>query len=145
VELDSESYLAHMILQGVLHLGGQLEESVAAAELALAMSGRLSWSMAFLAVTFADLGKPEDADALYSELLARGRRQYMSPAQLALAAAAAARETEVIRHTRDAFEIRDPDCQIFFSLHLPYSAPLYAYPRFREIIASAGRSEWLRA
>jgi adenylate cyclase len=145
VELDSESYLAHMILQGVLHFDGQLEESVAAAELALAMSGRLSWSMAFLAVTFADLGKPEDADALYAELLARGRRQYMSPAQLALAAAAAARETEAIRHTRDAFEIRDPDCQIFFSPHLAYSAPLYAYPRFREIIASVGRSDWARA
>jgi adenylate cyclase len=145
VELDSESYLAHMIFQGVLHFGGQLEESVAAAELALAMSGRLSWSMAFLAVTFADLGKPEDADALYAELLARGRRQYMSPAQLALAAAAAARETEAIRHTRDAFEIRDPDCQIFFSPHLAYTAPLYAYPRFREIIASGGRSDWARA
>jgi TolB-like protein/Flp pilus assembly protein TadD len=141
VELDSESYLAHMILQGVLHFGGQLEESVAAAELALAMSGRLSWSMAFLAVTFADLGKPEDADALYAELLARGRRQYMSPAQLALVAAAAARETEAIRHTRDAFEIRDPDCQIFFSPHLAYSAPLYAYPRFCEIIARMGRSD----
>jgi hypothetical protein len=42
VELDFESYLAQMVLQGVLHFGGQLEESVAAGELALGMSGRPS-------------------------------------------------------------------------------------------------------
>lgn len=144
VELDSESYLAHMILQGVLHLCGKLEESAAAAEMALAMSGRLSWSLAFLAATFAGLGKREDADAIYAELLARGRRQYMSPAQLALAAAAAAREKDTLRHAREAFEIRDPDCQIFFSPYLGYTAPLYAYSRFCEILASNGRNDWLR-
>jgi TolB-like protein len=144
VELDSESFLAHMALQLVLHMSGELEESVAAGEMALGMSGRLSWSMAFLAVTFGELGKIADADALYAEMLARARRQYVPPAQLALAAAAAARENEAIHHTRDAFEIRDPDCQFFFSRHLPYSAPLYAYPRFCEILARNERSDWLR-
>jgi tetratricopeptide (TPR) repeat protein len=147
VELDSESYLAHMILQAVLHFSGQLEESVAVGEQALAMSGRLSWSMAFLAVTFADLGKPADADALYEEMMARARRQYVPPAQLAVAAAAAGVEDQAIRHACEAFKIRDPDCQVFFSPHmghLRYNGLLYKYPRFREIIASAGRSEWLR-
>jgi tetratricopeptide (TPR) repeat protein len=145
VELDSESYLAHMILQAVLHFSGQLEQSVAAAEMALAMSGRLSWSMAALAVTFADSGKPADADAIYTEMLARARRQYVPPAQLALAAAAAAREREATHHTSEAFKIRDPDCQVFFSRHVPYSAPLYKYPRFREMLVRNGRSEWLQA
>ena len=133
-----------MALQLVLHMSGELEESVAAGEMALGMSGRLSWSMAFLAVTFGELGKIADADALYAEMLARARRQYVPPAQLALAAAAAARANEAIHHTRDAFEIRDPDCQFFFSRHLPYSAPLYACPRFCEILARNKRSDWLR-
>ena len=132
-----------MVLQGVLHYSGKLEESIAAGELALAMSGRLSWSMAMLAVTFAKVGKPEYADAVYTEMQARARRQYLPPAQLALAAAAASREDEAIHHTRKAFEIHDPSCLVFFSRHLPYSAPLYAYPRFREIIASMGRQHWL--
>ena len=144
VELDSESYLAQMILQGVLQLAGQLEESVTAAELALAMSGRLPWSMPLLAVTFAQMGETTDADAIYAELLARARRQYVPPAQLALAAAAATRESQAIRHAHEAFETRDPDCQVWFSRHVPYSAPLYAYPRFRELIAHNGRSDWLR-
>lgn len=145
VELDSESYLAHFVLQEALRLSEKLEESVAAGELALAISGRHSWSMAFLAVTFADLGKPEDADAVYAEMLARARRQYVPPAPLALIAAAADREGEAIRHTLEAFAIRDPHCQFFFSRHEPMTARLYAYPRFCEIIASAGRSDWLQA
>jgi adenylate cyclase len=144
VELDPDSYLAQMVLQAVLHYSGKLEESVAASELALAMSGQLSWSMAGLAVTFAGLGKREHADALYTEMLARARRQYVPPAQLALAAAAASRESEAIHHTREAFEIRDPNCQVFFSRHVPYSAPLYTYPRFCEMVARMGRSDWLR-
>lgn len=141
VELDSESYLAQVILQVALLFSGQLEESVAEGELALTMSGRLSWSLVFLAVTFAQWGKIGDADALYAEMLARARRQYVSPAQLALAAAAAARENEAIRH---AFEVRDPDCLVFFSRHSPYTAPLYAYPRFCEMISRHGRDHWLR-
>ena len=144
VELDSESFLAQMILQGVLHVSGNLEESVAAGELALGMFGGLSWSLAFLAVTFADLGKPDDADAVYAEMLARSRRRYVPPVQLAVAASAAAREDEVIRHAGDAFKIRDPECQFLFSRHLPYSARLYSYPRFCEMLARMGRSEWLR-
>lgn len=144
VELDSESYLAHMVHQSVLHFSGQLEESAAAGELALAISGRLSWSMAELAVTFAEWGKPAEADAIYAELLARARRQYVPPAQLALAAAAAGIEEQAIRHTCEAFEIRDPDCQVFFSRHVPITAPLYAYPRFKQLVASNARSDWLR-
>jgi TolB-like protein len=143
VELDPESFLAQMLLQLVLHIDGKLDESVAAGESALAMSGRLAWSMAFLAVTYGKWGKTEQADALYSEMLARARRQYVPPAQLALAAAAASRETDALRHAREAFEIRDPDCQFFFSKHLPLTAPLYAYPRFRELLVHNGRSDWL--
>jgi adenylate cyclase len=140
VELDSESYLARMILQFVLHMNGQFEESVTIAESALAMSGRHSWSMAGLAVTFADWGKSADADSIYAEMLARARRQYVPPAHLAFAAAAASSENDAIRHARLAFEIRDPCCQIFFPryIRLPIFARGDAYPRFRELLSEMG-------
>jgi adenylate cyclase len=144
VELDSDSYLAQMLLQLVLHIDGKLEESVEAGESALAMSGRLAWSLAFLAVTYGKWGKTEQADALYSEMLARARRQYVPAAQLALAAAAASRESDVLRHATEAFAVRDPDCEFFFSKHWPFTAPLYAYPRFRELVARNGQSNCLR-
>ncbi len=145
VELDSESFLAQMLLQLVLHIDGKLEESVAAGESALAMSGRLAWSLAFLSVTYGKWGKTEEADALYSEMLARARRQYVPPAQLAMAAAAASREQDALRHAAEAFEIRDPDCQFFFSRHLPFTAPLYAYPSFCELLVRNRRGDWLNA
>jgi tetratricopeptide (TPR) repeat protein len=144
VDLDSESFVAQMLLQLVLHIDGKLEESVKAGESALAMSGRLAWSMAFLAVTYGKWGKTEEADALYSEMCARARRQYVPPAQLALAAAAASRESDALRHATEAFAVRDPDCQFFFSRHLPFTTPLYAYPRFCELLERHGRSGWLK-
>ena len=145
VELDSDSFLAQMLLQLVLHIDGKLEDSVAAGESALIMSGRLAWSMAFLAVTYGKWGKTEQADALYSEMLARARRQYVPAAQLALAAAAASRESDALRHATEAFAVRDPDCQFFFSRHLPFTAPLYAYPRFCELLVRNRRGDWLRS
>jgi tetratricopeptide (TPR) repeat protein len=143
MELDPASYIAHHTLHLALHVCGRFEESVAIGEQALAMSGRHSWTMGTLAVTFADWGKPADADALYAEMLARARRQYVPPAILALAAAATSREDEAICHARNALESRDPMCPLF-SKHWSQTARLYAYPRFREIIARMGRIDWLQ-
>jgi TolB-like protein len=144
VELDSESFFANWVLQVALLSSGQFEASVAAGESALPMSGRSPWSMALLAMALADSGRVTEADAVYCEMQARARRQYIQPTSLAFAAGAAAKEEEAIRHAREAFEIRDPNSQIFFSGYWPVAARLYRYPRFREIIAEMGRGDWLR-
>jgi hypothetical protein len=100
------------------------------------MSGRHAWAMVALAATFADWGKTADAGAVYAELMARARRYYVQPTQLAIAAAAAGMHDEAIRQVREAFEIRDPSRnQLRMSTHLwPFSARLHADPRFREIV-----------
>src|SRR5215831_1058206 len=144
VQLDSESFLANWTLQLVLLSSGQFEASVAAGESALTMSGRHPWSMAWLAVALADWGKIGEADSLYLEMQARARREYVAPTSLAIAASAAAREDEMIRYAREAYEIRDPSCTTFFSRYSSLSLRLYRDPRFREIIAQMGRSDWLR-
>jgi serine/threonine-protein kinase len=144
MQLDSESFLANWTLQLVLLSSGQFEASVAAGESALTMSGRHPWSMAWLAVALADWGKIGEADSLYLEMQARARREYVAPTSLAIAASAAAREDEMIRYAREAYEIRDPSCMTFFSRYSTLSLRLYRDPRFREIIAQMGRSDWLR-
>jgi adenylate cyclase len=88
VELDSDCFVAHWVLQVAMWLSGRFEESVAIAS-------------------------------------------------------AAAREDEAIRHAFEAYEIRDPNCQNFFSRFFHFVARLYGYARFREIIVKMGRSEWL--
>jgi len=145
VQLDSESYIANWILQANLLSSGQLEAAVVAGKAALAMSGRAPWTMALVAMTLADLGRVTEADALYCEMQARARHQYVQPTSLAFAAAAAAKEEEAIRHASEAVEIYDPVSQAFFSPYFPVSARLYRIPRFREIITQMGRGDWLRA
>jgi TolB-like protein/Tfp pilus assembly protein PilF len=135
VELDPENYVAQFNLQEALRVSRKFEEAVATGESALAMSGRHAWSMMVLAVTLADWGKAADADAVYSEMQARARRQYVSPATLAIAASAAAREEEAIAHARQAYEIRDPGCQHFFR-YFSSSPQIYGYPWLREFMAT---------
>ena len=144
VSLDPDSFLAHWCLQCVLYLSGRFEEAAVEGEIALAMSGRHCWAMWTLALTCADSGKPADADALYAEMLARARREYLPPVPLAIAASAAGMEDQAVVHAEEAFEIRDPHCQFFFSRYFPATARLYTYRGFREIIARMGRSAWLQ-
>ena len=89
VDLDSDSFLARWFLSGALHSAKRLDESMASGEMALAMSGRHPCVVGSLATIFADCGKPVDAEALYEELVARARRSYVQPSQLAIAASAA--------------------------------------------------------
>jgi TolB-like protein len=145
VEIDPDSYLARYVLGEVLRVTGDLEGAAATAEVALAVSGRHVWAQMVLALTFADWGKTADADAVYAEVFARSRRQYVPPGPLAVLASAAAREDDAIRHAEDAVNIRDPHCQYLWSRHASMPKRLYAYPRFRELIAQMGRIEWLRA
>src|SRR5581483_8886139 len=133
VDLDPDSYLARIILQFALHTCGKFEESVSVGEAALAMSGRHSWSMTTLAVSLADLGNAGEADAIYQEMLARARRQYQPPAMLALAASAAGRQDEAIELSREAYQIRDPHCEVFLSRYIDFARRLYADARFRQL------------
>jgi serine/threonine-protein kinase len=144
IELDPDSFLSNWVLQLSLLLSGQFDASVAAGKSTLAMSGRHPWSMGLLAMALMDSGKAAEADAVYCEMQARARHEYVAPSSLAIAAAAVAREDEAICHARQACEIRDPGCQGFFSVYSSLAPRLYAYPRFREIIARIGRSDWLR-
>src|SRR5260370_3646548 len=101
------------------------------------MSGRRGWAMGTLSATRADWGKPADAEAIYTELMGRARRSYVPPSVLAVAAAAAGIQDQAIRHAREAFEIRDPMSQFFFSRPAAgVSARLRADPRFNAILAN---------
>jgi adenylate cyclase len=142
IQLDPESFLAHWALLTALVLSGQFERSIAAGEATLAMSGRHPWPMAWLAVALADCGKATEADAVYAEMQARARREYVPPTSLAIAACAVAREDEAIRYAREAYEIRDPN-YLLFSRYCPLASRLYRFPQFCEIIAQMGRSDWL--
>jgi hypothetical protein len=98
-----------------------------ASEGGAAIGSRLSFCTRYIC---SDLSCSRENSGRRRGMRARARREYMPPAPLAVAASAAAREDEAIGHARKAYEIRDPDCQIFLA---EYSW-LIGYPWFRELV-----------
>jgi len=138
VELDSGSYLARWSLQTALHLSGRFEEAIAAGQLALLLSGRQPGSMATLALSLADLGRTAEAETVYTELMARARREYVVPSTRAFAAHAAARPDEAAQHVSEALAIHDPFSWLTFSSHWPYSARLRRDPGIDRLLSEKG-------
>jgi hypothetical protein len=60
-----------------------------------------------------------------------------NPAQRATPAA----EGTPLRPSR----LATPTVKVFFSRHLPFTEPLYSYPRFCELLVRNRRSDWLRS
>jgi adenylate cyclase len=133
IELDSESFLPRFTLQSALYRSGQFDQAVAAGQTALAMSGRHPSAMAILALTLAAWGKTAEAEAVYSELLARARREYVLPSTLALAATAAAQGDNAMIHVREAISIHDLSALPLF----PVTGSVHSYA---QILASIGSS-----
>jgi adenylate cyclase len=138
VELDPDSFLARCSLQWALRFSRPFEDAAAACNSALAISGRHPWAMSSLAMILADWGKSADAESVYAEMMARARREYVAPAELAVAAAAVGMLDEAICHALEAFEIRDPFCRIQFTKYWPDSARLREDRRFQEILLKFG-------
>lgn len=138
VELDPDSFLARCGLQWALRFSRRFEDAIAACNSALAISGRHQWALSSLAMIFAEWGKPKDAESVYAEMMARAQREYMAPAELAIAATAIGLMDEAICHARQAFEIRDPFCRIHFSKYWPDSVRLRLDSRFQEILLKFG-------
>jgi adenylate cyclase len=135
--LDSESFLARWSLQAVLYFGGSFDEAIAAGQRALDISGRHPWAMAILALTLAGLKKVGDAEAVYIEMSARARREYVLPSALALAAAGADRRDRALQHASEAIAIHDP-FRAAFSSHYAFSARLRADPGIDRMLNECG-------
>jgi serine/threonine protein kinase/tetratricopeptide (TPR) repeat protein len=136
VDLDSEAFIPRYTLLCVLTLGGRFEEAVVVAEDLLARSGRHPWAMAALAFAYAEWGRSADAKAIYAELSARARRQYVGPFTLAACAAAAGDLDKAMEHAREAFTSREPN---LISARYFAGKQLRQDPRFNELLA---RMSW---
>ena len=137
VELDSESFLPRWVLQTVLFFSDRFEEAVAAGHAALAISGRHPWALAILTVTLAEWGKLGEAEAVYAELMARARREYILPSALSLSAGAVGRHDEAMHYAREAVAIRDP-FRVSFSSYWPASTRLRADSQIDQMLKEKG-------
>jgi tetratricopeptide (TPR) repeat protein len=133
LELE-ESFFTYWCLQCTLHWRGEFEKAAETGEMALAVSGRHPFAMAALAMTYADWGKAGEAQAIYSELLARAARAYVQPSVLAVTASAAGEPQKAFMHACEAFKTRDP--YMILAKRWPDFAHLREEPNFNHIIAA---------
>ena len=135
IELEA-SYIACWCFEVVLHWAGRFERAEETAKTALAVSGRHPLAMGALAATYADWGKPAEAQAIYAELVARAAHEYIQPSHLAIAAAAAGELDKAVDHAREAYETRDP--MLITAKHWPDLARMRDVPGFQDIVVKMG-------
>jgi serine/threonine-protein kinase len=131
--LAPQSFFVTWSYVNALAFGGDAREVVDRVPMLLPRHGRNPWLMMGLAAAYSRLGLMEQADGIYTELVARSRNEYVQPAVLAAAADLAGRRAEALDHLRRAVAIRDPLLSAF-ALHSPPMATLRSAPEFREIL-----------
>jgi len=134
-----ESFIVYYVSQVAFHLDRQFDKAAAAGEMALALSGRNAPALASQATIYADLGKIADAQAIYSELVARAAHGYIPAIRMAIAASAAGELDLAVAHAREAFEVRDPWVPWEIAVkNCPEYVRLREDPRFNELVARKG-------
>jgi serine/threonine-protein kinase len=133
VELHPTSFLSHLTLQRALHCVGMHADSQAHGIATLDLSGRHPYAMAELAVDYAAVGNRDGAEAIYQEMSARGRLQYIQPSPLALAATSAGCLDDAVAICERAIAERDP--HIFWAFTEVWDGwqPLHRHPRWSDV------------
>jgi hypothetical protein len=114
-------------------MAGRFDEAVFTLEAAGGMSSRHSLALTALAGVFGQCEKPAEARALHRELMDRASRGFVSPAHLALTAAAAGEHEEAMAFARRAWDEREPSF-ILWARHFPQYRTLHSDPRFAAIL-----------
>jgi len=141
VELDPTSYLALWCSAVALEYDGKYEEAAAAAERALAISGRHTWALMTLASNYALWGKLDEAKGVFQELEARRTREYIQPAMLVAAAAATGDLDRALEFAQQAVEIGDP-MFVMLARSWPDYRALRNDSRFLEIMGQLNLPNW---
>ena len=136
IRIDADAFLGHWVQMTALNAQGRYAEAANVGELGIKMFGRPAWMMASLTRSYLHLGQRADSEALYMELRARAKREFVSPLFLAVAACAAGKQDDAIRLAQEAHAIGDPT--LIAGKYWPDFAELRKDPRFDKILISRG-------
>ena len=131
VGIDADSFIAQWMLLEACIGAGEYPRALGMIPAMLAASGRHTWVLASLALVRARTGQEAAARAVYDELEARSRFEFVSPFWLATAASAAGLADAAIGYARRAMSERDP--MLILARWLPHCGGLLADERFAEL------------
>jgi hypothetical protein len=103
---------------------------------------RHPWFLGRLGVAYSMVGNREAAQAVYEELQARARIDYVQPFWLAVSVTALGRVDEAMEIALKGVEQRDPlGIWVFV---LPECEPMRRHARYRELVTALGAEKYLR-
>ena len=135
-QFEPESFTSRWAQFTALNTQERYKEAAAFGESVLAISGRHPWLIGSLALTYSQLGRTADSDAIYAELCWRARHEYVSPAVLAWAASGNNKKDQAILHAQEAHAIGDPS--LITAKYWPTFARMQNDPRFQKILMERG-------
>ena len=138
VALDPTSFVARVALIYALGWSGCVDESRAAAEEALAVSGRHPYVLSELGMLHGRNGDAARAAAVYAELIARARHEYVAPSDVALAALGAGELNDAYAYAERGLNERDPRIIGIDMEHWVDWHGLRAHPRYHELLVRIG-------
>jgi serine/threonine-protein kinase len=137
IALEPSALFGHWILLHAFRVAGAPDQVIATGLGILRTFGRNVWIMMGLAGAYTAVGRLEEATALFDELVARSRTEYVQPAVLAIIAMHLGRRDEAVRRWARAAEDRDM-LMVAMLLHAPLSATLRAQPEHAEVLRRLG-------
>jgi serine/threonine-protein kinase len=137
MELDPQALYGHWIATMVRLDARHFPEAIDIASKAVARFGRHTWLLMGLTVAHARLSHLDAATAIYDELLARSRTEYVQSGMLAIMAMAIGRRDEAVARWSLAVDERDP-MMVPLMLRTPLAAPLREQPEHRALLARLG-------
>ena len=137
VELSPDSFFSRYCVVQSLAWLGRFDEAIARTPSLLAISGRHPWALGTLCWVLAHRGETEKAAAVFSELEARARHEFISPFWLAAAAAAVGEKAKAEEYAERAIQERDPVLTLAWVM--PQYREVWELPRVRELYESLKR------
>jgi eukaryotic-like serine/threonine-protein kinase len=135
--MDTESFFSHWNLMRSHAWAGDYELAIELAPGVLNASGRHAWGLGTLGWTYGKAGQVAAARAVFDELEARSRHEFVSPCWLAVTAAAAGLGDPSIGYVVRAVAERDPT--IVYGRVSPFWDTLWTHPRLEEVIHDVWR------
>ncbi|UCC83473.1 MAG: tetratricopeptide repeat protein, partial [Gemmatimonadota bacterium] len=136
LELDPTSWHAILQVGAGYRLNSDYPEAIEALQTAIALAGRHPWTLMELAPTYVASGSEAKAEAIYDELVARSRGEYVPPASIAFVGAALGRKDEAFDWLERAYE--EHDALLVWVKLLPHFDPLRDDPRFDVLMEKMG-------
>ncbi|MBZ5608752.1 MAG: protein kinase [Acidobacteriia bacterium] len=131
IELDPTHYMPHWMLAGAYFVQNKMDECLACVEKAVMLSSRVPWSLGYLGLTYAKLGRRDEVRAILDELSARRQTGFVTPMSFALCHIGLGEFDQAFRYLQQGLDERDPT---LFWLREPTLASIQSDPRFRALL-----------